>query len=684
MTSDGFAWESLLHTDAPPGCTLRAALFTSYEQADERLLVEHLLPMLLKLNREADSEGAERQFFLLELDQRLKQLHDKIVVVSSTVHEEPSESEDDGGGGYAWIWRSIRQLTVGSRRRAVQHAKLWLLHWGPADGEGAEYLEIVVSSSNLTISAFKGQVQAAWRACVELGARRAEARLGTWGLLPAFLRELATSAGDPARLDPFVDLLARAECPDGVTFVASVPGTHSRQVLRRTPWGAAGLQAITPPGRGKVTASILSPYVGSWDVDTLRTWCGNFEGTSDRVELVWIDKHHPWARAKRWVLPRPTLAALTQAGGTLLHLRHVPEEPDEIDRFHEEHRPADDRWSHAKVYALRRGTSRRLLVTSANFSTSAWGCESRAGELTIENFELGVCLDSGSWPFENLMPFENTKDAATVAATPTRSGGAISWAEATWDGKEVAIECRCEAGRDLDGRIKTGNNWTDVSRWTVAADGRLRSATVAWAIAKEPPSVACLTCGDEMVTVPIFDARPAADREESLPPGVDEDAAQTMLDQLLFEQYGGRVAPEDDEPTDDENPDGGDDDPPERGPEGTDGSDDTTAPGTGDDENEDEDERVAGRRADSYAIPAFVRARQHLSVVDNWASRVKRALANGNALFEHRWLRRDGELLVAAFRRQAARDRASGSGGAVGADLAAEELTLRLKYVPEA
>ena len=156
MNSVEFGWESLLHTDAPAGCPLKAAFFTTYDRADERLLAEHVLPLLLKLNREPDGEGAQRQYFLLELDYRLKQLHDKIVVVSSMTREEPPDSKERESGTYGWIWRSIRHLIVGSNRKAVQHSKLWLLYWGAADENGIEYLEIVVTSANLTESAFRG------------------------------------------------------------------------------------------------------------------------------------------------------------------------------------------------------------------------------------------------------------------------------------------------------------------------------------------------------------------------------------------------------------------------------------------------------------------------------------------------------------------------------------------------
>jgi hypothetical protein len=400
-------------------------------------------------------------------------------------------------------------LTVGRNRKAVQHAKLWLLHWGAADADGAEYVEIVVSSANLTMGAFKGQLQAAWRACIKLRPQRSTARLARWGVVPEFLQELAVSAGDETRLKPFVELLARADCPEDVTFVASVPGTHSRQVLRRTPWGSAGLREITPSGRGAVSVAILSPFVGSWTADALGRWCAQFDGSPNRLELVWIDRHHPWAREGRWLLPKASLKTLAGAGANLLHLRHEPDDYEKTTLFHEEHRSADDRWSHAKVYLLKRGTSRRLLVTSANFSTSAWGRESRNGELTIENFELGVCIKQGIWPFDDLKAFDSEQDAATVSELSSRGSAFIMWAQAVWDGNTVDVDCRCEAGRELAGKLKSGGKRTRIANWTVDADGCLRTAQLPWTNSRRPPLLVQLKCEQETVTVPVFDDRPS-------------------------------------------------------------------------------------------------------------------------------------------------------------------------------
>lgn len=656
MSSAEFSWQSLLHTDAPSMSSLKGALFTTYDRADERLIAEDLLPLLLKLGREPESEGAERQYFLLELDQRLKHLHDHLIVVSSTAREEPADAEEGESGTYGWIWRSIRHLTVGIHGKAVQHAKLWLLHWGPIDAGGVEYLEVVVSSANLTRAAFRGQLQAAWRACIELRPQRSEERLHRWAVLPDFLRELAASAGEDGLLDSFIELLARGDCPQGVRFVASVPGNHSRQVLRHTPWGAAGLREITPSGQGAVRVGVLSPFVGSWSATALRRWCDAFEGAPDRLTLVWIEKNHPWARNEKWILPEGTLNTLTELDATLGNLRHEPDDSAETNLFHEEYRPThDDRWSHAKLYSFSRGISRRLLVTSANFSPAAWGRQNDAGQLTIENFELGVCVEQAAWPFDDLQPFDSVHEAATVSELPTRGSTLILWARALWNGKQVDVSCRCEMEADLKGKINSGSDRTPITKWTLDGDRNLCSAHVPWADSHQPPLSVQLTCGEQSMSVAVFDARPARDREATLPPEVDEDTAQIMRDELLFEQYGGRVAAD---------------------------IEDETSIECGAEPSEDDSGEEA-KSSDNYSVPAFVLARQHLGVVDYWADGVNRAAASATGEFELRLLQRDGELLIEAFQRQAERDSKQGSAWAIGAKLASEELALRLKYFPE-
>jgi hypothetical protein len=352
----------------------------------------------------------------------------------------------------------------------------------------------------------------------------------------------------------------------------------------------------------------------------------------------------------------------------MLRLRHERDDNEEPDLFHEEHRPQDNRWSHAKVYFLKRGTSRRLLVTSANFSRAAWGSEGRDGQLTIENFELGVCVEQPTWTFNDLETFGDEKEAATVSELPSRDSTLITWAQATWDGKKVGVACRCEANRELAGQLKVGSAWIPITHWTVGVEGRLRSARVSWEDSKQPPLLVQLTCEDQTVCVAVFDERPSREREDTVPPDVDENVVQMMRDELLFEQYGGHVA--DEEFTDD----------------GQDPHDlkDLDREASTPEASEEEIEKGADGRPESYDVPAFVLARRHLRVVDNWADQVKRAVKYGTGEFERIMLRRDGELLVEAFCRQVRRDDKKGPASAIGARLAAEELALRLKHFPEA
>ena len=96
MPSDDWGWLPLLGSKAPKDCRLKAALFTTYDRADERFVAEHLLPTLLKIEQEPEGNDSERQYFLLKLDQRLKELYGRIVVISSSALEEPQELDEGG------------------------------------------------------------------------------------------------------------------------------------------------------------------------------------------------------------------------------------------------------------------------------------------------------------------------------------------------------------------------------------------------------------------------------------------------------------------------------------------------------------------------------------------------------------------------------------------------------------
>ena len=164
-----------------------------------------------------------------------------------------------------------------------------------------------------------------------------------------------------------------------------------------------------------------------------------------------------------------------------------------------------------------------------------------------------------------------------------------------------------------------------------------------------------MSCDHENISVPVFDERPHLQREYTLPPEVDMDVCQTLKDELLFEQYGGPVADD-----------------------AFDGIQDPQQ----DDEPSAPDQNVEGLsgKPDSYSVPTFELARQHFKVLDNWSCRVR--IAHDHADPEElRTLRWDGDMLMNAFRRRAARDAKISSANAIGAQLAAEEMALRLNHL---
>ena len=662
MSKYDFGWEGLLKSDAPEGSVLKAALFTTYDRVDERLLVEHLLPVLLRINREAISEGRDHQYFLVELDEKLKRLHNKLVIITTLTRDEPGPEEYRESSAYGWIWRSIRHLAVGSTHKAVQHAKLWMLHWQANDGSAREYLEIIVSSANLTTSALKHQVQGAWRTCLHLLPQHSAERVAGWGILPEFLDALGKSSGDVSSVEPFRKLLGRAICPKGITFIASIPGSHSRQELKRSAWGIAGLKKAAPPGKGAVNMTISVPYVGTWSEKELGKWCETYGGKSSRINLLWIDKQHPWV--KNWLLPLATYRSLAKGKARFLHLQYIPNDEYGVDLFHEEQRWNDPRWSHAKIYAMVRGNSERLLVTSANFSPAAWGAWTDKGHLIIENFELGVCIEQTTWSIvSNLEEFKLKKDIFTVATAPSRGSALIMWAQAVWNGKRIQVECRCKVSKTLIASVVRSGKKAYAKKWKSSDGGNKLTASVVWKDTKTLPTIVRITCEQETICVPVFDGRLAAkDRKDALPPGIDENVLQELKDNLLFEEYGGRIANDDsDDYPGDEQDSGLDPAANEIVGESLDGQE--------------------GQKSDSYSMPVFELSRERLGIVDNWADRVKKSLNHKHLLDDVQILRQDGETLVEAFKRQAKRDCKKNRAGTLGAEIAAQEMRARLKQL---
>jgi hypothetical protein len=177
----------------------------------------------------------------------------------------------------------------------------------------------------------------------------------------------------------------------------------------------------------------------------------------------------------------------------------------------------------------------------------------------------------------------------------------ITWAEAAWDGKNVNVKCRCESNDSLKGEIAGGDQRVPVDVWTSEIGSPLRSACVPWAYTEPQRSLVRLICDRQTMTVVVFDERPSLERQDTLPPEVDKDLGQIMRDELLFEQYGGQIAE-----------DGVNEDTSGVGPDDAEPEADATADGV---------EKPTTGHVDSYAVPAFVAARKHLGVVDNWPTR---------------------------------------------------------------
>ena len=267
-------WKPLTGLDelGTNGGRLLGALLTTFDPPDPGLLIEEYLPVWLGLENSYADEGTDRLRYFAELEDALRRLKGQIAIVSSAGEVATSVE--------AWIWNYIRRFEVGAEGAAVQHAKLWMFHRAPATKGKPETLELVISSANLTRDGLRGQIQAGWRCVLQLEARGSDSRSSTWGVLPAFLTKLGAAAGSacPKMVDRWGALLRRCECPDGVEFIASVPGAHSATTLARRPsaWGAAGLRASWS-GRSMPRMISMAPTIGRWTSKSIKAWTSSLE-----------------------------------------------------------------------------------------------------------------------------------------------------------------------------------------------------------------------------------------------------------------------------------------------------------------------------------------------------------------------------------------------------------------------
>lgn len=602
-------WKKALPSP-PDGGQLLEAWFTTYDQPDAGLLVEHLFPCLLRLDNTLTSDAKERTLYFGELGTALERLRGRLTIISSPPRnrkfkndgEEQTQNDSLGreSATYPWLWRYVNHFTVGTNGPAVQHAKLWAFHWQCKEGE---FLELHVSSTNLTTSAFKDQIQAGWSLRVELDeSKPTKKRQQGWGDLISFLNELGDSAGQYAknRTGRLIQLLCRTDCPNGITFVASMPKSRKR--------GAHWLKILKPQA-----IHILVPTIGDWDHKSVLAWANDSGVLPDKIHLKWIDQSHPWTCG--WALTKQTEEVLRKT----VQLNHLKVE----HRIHDEHVDSDERWSHAKLYLLHISKKKTcLLVTSANWSVSAWG----AGKENPRNFELGVLFDTNwKWPEE-----EVTESLAVPFSTTREHSGKskLQWAEASWNGALIELCARSTDNIAPISVVMTFGGGTKTNSVTLTKG----VASMQWSDMERTPLTAHFTQEDDSLEVNILDLRPPFEFAKTPLPEVDPGQEKALREAFLLQRYGGAAV--EDSPN------------PKKKKKGT-------------------TDRGGATPAADYSVQTWNDARAAFHVVDQWKIALQTASV---AHTEHEQILLDGRQLQEIY----------DSRGDVASRLAAEELGWRV------
>jgi Tyrosyl-DNA phosphodiesterase len=626
-----FSWKAARDAGEHAPDRLKRALLTSFDAIDAPLLVEHLLPHWFRIRGEIGDDDTSRNPFLVELSEYLKSV-ESLVVVSSAAFPE-------GHCPYPWLWRFLRPVMVGAETKAVQHSKLWLLEW-----DDPSTLEVCISSANLTISAFQDQIQAAWRCAIPL-VTASRSRRQSWGILPEFVEELANACSPSSRdtIRSFTKLFDHASCPEGVQFLASVPGTHSLETLGQRPWGLAGLRRAMPrTAGGRPKAYATAPVIGSWSQNELFKWLEACGCDAKQLTVGWISNDVIQYRG-HWTLPSTTKDLFLNQGVRVAALKRHADAQTPIT--HDGHHPGDQRWLHAKLYGFSSGKRHALLLSSANFTPAAWGRQTATG-LRIDNFELGVLLEGVQYPF-HLEPLDPESILVQEVASPVQDD-AIVWAEALWDGNTILIAYRPAIDQTVvsavtvhaiaDGRMHQANYQASSTN-----KGSLRTVHLPWDKIDSIPVEAELIVTDRAACLlPILDVRAIEERLLSPMPqlGLDHRTEERLREQLLLERYRGTVVA---------------------------GEDDEVPPDT---------DSFSARTVDDYSIPMFAQAREWFAVADDWHKRL--VAANGGGGMMRTVLLGDGKSLLRYFDRQC-REHVH-EGHRIAASLVAQELASHIQH----
>lgn len=653
ITCAGPAWREVAAVPQGGYCHagkshLLNALLTTYEMPDSRVLVETLLPEWLGLERPFVQDSSDgRYLFFAEIDRALKALRGHFDIFCS-----PDLDSEVTTQAYPWLFRQLRCFRVGRAGPAVQHAKLWMFHWGGPE----EFLEIVISSCNLTSDALKGQLQAGWRAKMPLEDSPSRERLRRWDVLPAFLDALARSSADDAKsvAKRWATLLARATPPDDAVFLASVPGCHSLTDLRSLPWGMAGLRHVVPSSWKKTEVDVLAPSIGLWKAESISRWASHAKATPDVVRVAWPPRNTASEYTDSMSLPLGTMKAFKKAGVAFVAW---PPEVNEPWRsiLHSEHQQTDARWPHCKLYWIGRHSRREtlLLVTSANLSNAAWGSWHRS-KLLIANFEFGVAFPVTRRPLLKLTMMDGRPYIG--GNLPDRSASPISWADACWDGRAIRLDLR------LASHIRTsqigvalildGQTQQRVGSLKWSRIGRLHRAQFGWITRKGVPTAINLVIATKnpvTTAVPIADQRQIEAVLDTPCPEIPDEWLRDGEIRLILERFGGRVA---------------------------------DAEGTPQRQAMPPDWPGDGKVAADYRVEVIEAARRNWRVIDSWQKAID---CVGTTDGSRRLLLRDGRKLRDHWLEvgHTRRPKADKAADVLAASLAAHELAFRMRRASE-
>lgn len=516
--------------------SLKNILLTTFESVDTKLLVETLLPEWLGISSRQSEEKNENDLFLSTIYDNLNRLENAVIVSSNTLNE-PNQP-------YPWLWGKERivPIKIGRLHDEKQHSKLWFFHREHNTNDAKfESLEICISSTNLTSSAFQDQSQAAWRCVVKLEKQEINKQTDSWGVLSDFITALGASANKPEILKPFTDILGRFKCPENITFVASVPGHHSKD----SKWGSFGLKtALNTLKLRQPKVTVLCPTIGSWEEEGITNWCKLVGCPLTNINLGWISKttannYSGWER--NWTLPIVTARSLA---GRIFEIWPHGEKGKSTPFIHNDQLDTDKRWLHAKLYGFSLGHKHKVLITSANFSPSAWGITNEKMQtIFINNFELGVIIDAKI--SDIFKPNGQLKEQELHIIDTKETRLESIWAEAVWDGKTITLSYR--SGSTLSNCVITllldDGTFTQRS-FNSNTNCDVDEFKIEWVQPGIPTSMVVTFrkgLGDITQFLPILDWRnsiQAGNEVFSFSEKIDSNELQTITDELLFDRFG--------------------------------------------------------------------------------------------------------------------------------------------------